>query len=321
MGSLRLGNSLARFFLSSNCTGTKKKAPTPPGPSYSSSAALRAAPREGAPEPPRWPAPLGTLPRPPSGAVRPPHRAPGQAARTAPHRHAPRWPRPPRRAEDQAGQGELPPAPSRPNGTAPAAPGNGIPERDPPRRFGEGEGGLSPRQGCALPAALPHPRGRRAVQGEPGPTIRGPSPSAGERCPGPGPFPAARRCRCAKVPGTFCAPSSGGSAAAPGPGAGLTGARVASGHGRALPSLCFPRGGKVTARVGAGERRSVPSGAGARRPQRSAHEFRRSMRGGHGDVPGAAGARRRATGGGGVPSLPSGMGGNVPGVPRGAGAV
>lgn len=137
----------------------KKKTPTPPGPSYSSSAALRAAPREGAPEPPRWPAPLGSFPRPPGGAVRPPHRAPGEAARTAPHRRASPRLGSPRGPGNSAGQGELPHAPPRPSGAAPAVPGAGIPDRDPPRRFGEGEGGLPPRQGCALPAALPAPPG------------------------------------------------------------------------------------------------------------------------------------------------------------------
>lgn len=77
----------------------------------------------------------------------------------SPHRRASRRPRPPRGARDQAGQGELLPAPPRPNGAAPAAPGTGIPDRDTPRRFGEGEGGLPPRRGCALPAALPAPPG------------------------------------------------------------------------------------------------------------------------------------------------------------------
>lgn len=236
MGSLRLGNSLARFFCHP-IAEAQKKPPTPPGPSYSSSAALRAAPREGAPEPPRWPAPLGTLPRPPRGAVRPPHRAPGEAARTAPI------------AAHRAGQGH------------PAGPGTrpGRGSCSPPRRGPTGPLRPLPAQASqtgirraalvkergdshpagAAPSRRPcsHPRGRRAVQGEPGPVAPGPSPSAGERCPGPGPLPAARRSRCAKVPGTFCALSCGSSAAVPGPRAGP----MELGWPRALGGP-FPRG-------------------------------------------------------------------------------
>lgn len=63
----------------------------------------------------------------------------------------------------------MPPAPPRPNGAAPAAPGTGIPGRDSPLRFGEGEGGLPPRQDCALPAALPAPPGASCSAGGPRP--------------------------------------------------------------------------------------------------------------------------------------------------------
>ncbi|XP_064519905.1 proline-rich protein 2-like [Pseudopipra pipra] len=253
------------------------------------------------------PAPLGTAPPPSQRGCSPPHRAPGKAARTAPHRLAPRRPRPPLGAEDRPGLGKLSSAPPRPNGAAPAAPGPRIPGRDPPHRFGEGAGGLPPRRGCALPAALPAPPGAPCRAGGARPHCSRPLALLREKVPRPRAAPRRRPQPVRKSPRHVCAPSPVASAAPPGPSAGpeARGGPQASGgpflYGT-QPS--FPLGeqsheaggGWRTASRPLRCRRSPPAG---QRPQ-----LCRSMREGSGDVPGAAGARRGVTGGGEVHSLP-----------------
>lgn len=295
----------------------KKNPPTPPGPSYSSSAALRAAPREGAPEPPRWPPPSAPSPALPAGpsarsALRGRQRA---QPHTAAHRAAQGHPVGP---GTRPARGSCPPPRRGPTGPLRPLPARGSPTGIRRAALVKESGDSGPAGAAPSRRPCPHPRGRRAVQGEPGSAAPGPSPSAGERCPGPGPLPAARRSRCAKVPGTFCAPSSRGSAAAPAPRAGPTGRRRPRALGGPFPrgvQPLFPSweqshdasGGRRTAFGPLRRRRSPPSA------QRS--QLRRSMRGGRGDVPGAAGARRRVTGGG------WNIGGDVPGVPRDVGAA
>lgn len=229
MGSLRLGNSLARFFCHPIAQAQKK---TPPGPSYSSSPALRAAPREGAPElaavagPPRPRSPA--LPAPPprgSGAARPSRRAPGEAARTTPHGPAPQQSRLPLRAGDWARPGELPPHRRGPGGPVRPLPAPVLPAGI--RRAAlVKERGVPASPGLRPPGSFARARGGAGpCRGESGPAARGLSSSAGETCPGPEPVSDARRSRCAKVSGTFCAPSPGGGEVPPGPSAGPAGRR------------------------------------------------------------------------------------------------
>lgn len=228
MGSLRLGNSLARFFCHP-IAQAQKKPPNPSGPFLfillcpPSRPSRRGARAAAVAAPPRHPPP-------PSRRGRPPEAAPRSGAGGA---HSPTRPAPPARGRPAGpgtgpGTGSCPPPRRGPTGPLRPLPAPGSPSGLRRAALVKERGDSRPTGAAPSRRPCPHPRGRRAVQGEPGCTTAGVSPSAGERCPGPGPLPAPAAAGAQKSPARFAHRD-------PGPSAGPDGAGAASGLGRALP--------------------------------------------------------------------------------------